>query len=90
MIWNNTVGEKFIEIGGVPQQQDEDAENIAFDISKVLGIEINRKEIQGCHRISLKPNSPIICKLTNKKIKEVFIKKRRELARVESLSSPGG
>ena len=63
-----------IEISGVPQQPDEDTEKIAITIGKVLGIDINRKDIQGCHRISPKPNSAIICKFANRKLKESFMK----------------
>ena len=63
-----------IEISGVPQQPDEDIEKIAITIGKVLGIDVNRKDIQGCYRISPKPNSAIICKFANRKLKESFMK----------------
>ena len=75
-----------IEINGVPHESGEDTEKIAINIGKVLGIEFGFKDIQGCHRISPKPNPPIICKFSSCKLKDAFMKNRKELERVDSLT----
>ena len=75
-----------IEINGVSHESGEDTEKIAINIGKLLGIEFGHKDIQGCHRISPKPNAPIICKFSSRKLKDTFMKNRKELKRVDSLT----
>ena len=75
-----------IEVSGVPLQRDEDAEQSIINIGKVIGIDVDREDIQACHRINSKPNAAIICKFVNRKLKEAFMKNKREITRMESIS----
>ncbi len=79
-----------IEVSGVPLQRDEDAEQSIINIGKVIGIDVDREDIQACHRINSKPNAAIICKFVNRKLKEAFMKNKREITRMESISEKLG
>ena len=81
-----------IEVSGVPLQRDEDAEQSIINIGKVIGIDVDREDIQACHRINSKPNAAIICKFVNRKLKEAFMKNKRENEKLgfSSGSNSGG
>ena len=62
-----------IEISGIPIRiPDEDLENTIISICKDSGVEIDPKDIEGCHRLPLSRNSRgqdkrVIVKFVNQK-----------------------
>ena len=69
-----------IEVSGVPPTDNEDSEEIIMAIAKEIGVTLENNEISACHRVKKAKGDPIIiAKFTNRKIKEEFMTKRRNL-----------
>ena len=71
---------KCIDISGVPLQPNEDTEDIAITIGNEIGVEVGKKDITACHRLKKVKGGPIIIvKFKNRKKKEEFMAKRKNL-----------
>ena len=69
-----------VEISGVPPQDGEDVEAITIAIGKEIGVDVGKNDITACHRIKKAKGDPIIiAKFLNRKKKEEFLAKRRNL-----------
>ena len=70
-----------IEISGIPNRiSDEDLENAIISICKDSGVEIDPRDVEGCHRLSLSRNSRgqdkrVIVKFVNRKHSEALFSK---------------
>ena len=69
-----------VEISGVPPQDGEKVEDIVIAIGKEIGVEVGKHEISACHRVKKAKGDPIIiAKFLNRKKKEEFMAKRKNL-----------
>ena len=75
---NQAKGEQYsrrnnVELSGIPNSiSDEDLENTVINICKESGIDVNGRDIEGCHRLPLSRNSRghdkrVIVKFVNQK-----------------------
>ena len=67
-----------VEIHGIPQEIDENVEKLVTKTGLALDIELEARDIQACHRIGRKQDSPIICKFANRKTPTEFLKARKK------------
>ena len=88
---NQARGEQYscknnIEISGIPNRiPDEDIENTIISICKDSGVEIDPKEIEGCHRLPLSRNSRgqdkrLIVKFVNRKHSEALLRDKKRIS----------
>ena len=75
-----------IEISGIPNSiLDENLENTVISISKDSGVEIDPKDIEGCHRLPLSRNSRgqdkrVIAKFVNRKHSEALLRDQNRIS----------
>ena len=88
---NQAKGEQYsrrnnIEISGIPNRiPDEDLENTIISICKDSGVEIDPKDIEGCHRLPLSRNSRgqdkrVIVKFVNRKHSEALLRDKKRIS----------
>ena len=88
---NQAKGEQYsrrnnVEISGIPNKiPDEDLENTIISICKDSGVEIDPKDIEGCHRLPLPRNSRgqdkrMIVKFVNRKHSEVLLRDKKRIS----------
>eukprot|EP00794_Sanderia_malayensis_P001405 gene1405-biopygen1156 len=71
-----------LEISGIPKKEKENAESLVIKLGEKLGIKCEEHHIQACHRNGPREDAAIICKFLNRKSKELFMQKRRELRNI--------
>ena len=64
-----------LEFGGFPRDDKENCEVIVLDIADKIDIPLKEDDIEACHRISRRPDAPIIVKFKSRKKKEQFMSK---------------
>ena len=75
-----------IEISGIPIRiPDEDLENTIISICKDSGVEIDPKDIEGCHRLPLSRNSRgqdkrVIVKFVNRKHSKALLRDKKRIS----------
>ncbi|XP_065069974.1 uncharacterized protein LOC135694986 [Rhopilema esculentum] len=62
-----------IEISGTPQEKNENAEAQIIKTGAILDIPVESKDIQACHRLGKRHDTPIICKFLNRKTATAFL-----------------
>ena len=67
-----------VEFNGIPQEQNEDVENLVIKTGIMLDIHIDSKDIQACHRMGKKQDAPIICTCLNRKTATAFLKAKSQ------------
>ena len=67
-----------LEINGIPKEENECPESLIITLGEKIGVKCDANEIQACHCIGLKFNAGIICKFTNRKSQDQFIKNKKE------------
>ena len=88
---NQAKGEQYsrrdnIEISGIPNRiPDEDLENTRISICKDSGVEMNPKDVEGCHRLPLSRNSRgqdkrVIVKFVNRKHSEALSRNKKRIS----------
>ena len=63
-----------VEFNGIPQEQNENVEDLVIKTGSMLNIQIDSKDIQACHRMGKKQDAPIICKCLNRKTATAFLR----------------
>ena len=77
---NQAKGEQYsrrnnVELSGIPNSIcDEDLENTVINICKESGIDVDARDIEGCHRLPLSRNSGCI----NQRYAEAMLKDKNE------------
>eukprot|EP00794_Sanderia_malayensis_P020693 gene20693-22730_t len=56
-----------VEVGGIPRQPRENCEEIILKIASKINVDLKPEDIEACHRISPKPDAPIIVKVISRK-----------------------
>ena len=85
---NQVKGEQYsrrnnVELPGIPNSIcDEDLENTVITICKESGIDVDARDIEGCHQLPLLRNSRghdkrVIVKFANQKYVEVLLKDKK-------------
>ena len=88
---NQAKGEQYsrrnnVELSGIPNSIcDEDLENTVINICKESGIDVNARDIEGCHRLPLSRNSRghdkrVIVKFVNRKYAEAMLKDKKRIS----------
>ena len=88
---NQAKGEQYsrrnnVEIPGIPNSiPDNDLENTVISICRDSGVEIDPKDIEGCHRLPLSRNSRgqderVIVKFVNRKHSEALLKDKKRIS----------
>ena len=62
-----------IEISGIPQEENENAEALIIKTGAMHDIPVEPKDIQACHRLGKRHDAPIICKFLNRKMATAFL-----------------
>ena len=73
-----------LEVYGVPQEEEEDCEQLILDLARCMEIDLQPDDIDICHRMK-KGNTqprPIIVRFTNYYSRDKMYKNRRKLRRV--------
>ena len=74
------------ELSGIPNSIcDEDLENTVINICKESGIDVDARDIEGCHRLPLSRNSRghdkrVIVKFVNRKYAEALLKDKKQIS----------
>ena len=71
-----------LEIHGIPKEENECPESLIIKLGEKIGVKCDANKIQACHRIGPKINAGIICKFANRKLRDQFIKNKREAKHV--------
>eukprot|EP00794_Sanderia_malayensis_P002485 gene2485-2860_t len=58
---------EMVEISGIPRQAKENCEGIVLNLASKINIDLKAEDIDACHRISAKPDAPIIAKFGSRK-----------------------
>ena len=66
---------EMLEFGGIPRDDKENCEVIVLNIAEKIDIPLKEDDIEACHRISRRPDAPIIVKFKSRKKKEQFMSK---------------
>ena len=75
-----------VELSGIPNSIcDEDLENTVINICKESGIDVDARDIEGCHRLPLSRNSRghdkrVIVKFVNRKYAEALLKDKKRIS----------
>ena len=88
---NQAKGEQYsrrnnVELSGIPNSIcDEDLENTVINICKESGIDVDARDIEGCHRLPLSRNSRghdkrVIVKFVNRKYAEALLKDKKQIS----------
>ena len=88
---NQAKGEQYsqrsnVELSGIPNSIcDEDLENTVINISKESRINMDTRDIEGCHRLPLSRNSTghdkkVIVKFVNRKYAEALLKDKKRIS----------
>ena len=73
-------------MSGIPNSIcDEDLENTVINICKESGIDVDARDIEGCHRLPLSRNSRghdkrVIVKFVNRKYAEALLKDKKQIS----------
>eukprot|EP00794_Sanderia_malayensis_P001609 gene1609-1780_t len=65
-----------VEISGIPRQARENCEGIVLNFASKINIDLKAEDIDACHRISGKPDAPIIAKLGSRKKCAIILSKQ--------------
>ena len=80
-----------VDIAGIPRGRNEDTDKIAIKVGELMGITITNDDIAISHRVSTKPNAPIIVKFVSRRKRNLFFDNRKKLKdfRVKDLEMVG-
>ena len=68
-----------VEIDNIPQIEGENTTKIVFKLMDVLKMDLNKNVLDVVHRLSNKPDSPIIMKFTSRTARDAFFSDRSGL-----------
>ena len=71
-----------LEINGIPKEENECPESVIIKLGEKIGVKCDANEIHACHCIGPKFNAGIICKFTNRKVRDQVIKNKKEAKHV--------
>ena len=71
-----------LESNGIPKDENECPESLIIKLGKKIGVKCDANDLQACHCICPKFNAGIICKFTNCKVRDHFIKNKKEAKHV--------
>ena len=69
-----------VEVNNIPKQENENSLDLIYNLLDLIKINIDRKTIDVAHRLSDKPDSPIIVKFTTRTARDIFFNSRSKLA----------
>ncbi len=76
---------QMINISGVPRQNNEDTDDIVFDLLvNKLGLDLYLDDVEITHRTSSKPTAPIIVKFNSRRIRDEVWNSRYKLKHVKA------
>lgn len=64
-----------VEVSGIPRQPRENCEEIILNIASKINVDLKPEDIEACHRISPKPDAPIITKVVSRKTSASLLSK---------------
>lgn len=73
---------EMFNIFGVPRKDNENTDDIVFNIADQLGFDLYEDDIEVTHRTSTKPTAPIIVKFNNRRLRNLMYEARWDLKRI--------